>query len=665
MELPILKDIVLILGLSIAIILLFRRLKLPSVLGFIIAGVLIGPHGLSLLKASHEVDIMAELGVIFLLFIIGVEFSLSSLASVKRTVIIGGGLQVLLTVGVTLLGAHFLGISWNRSVFLGFLFALSSTAIVLKQLQENGEINSPHGKVSIAILVFQDIIVVPMMLFTPLLSGKAVDPGNMILWLLIKVILVVALVIILSRYIIPRLLNLVTRTKSQELFIITIVVICLATAWLTSSIGLSLALGAFFAGLIISESDYSHQAIGNILPLRELFISFFFVSIGMLLNLNFTLHHLHYIIPLAIAVMAVKFFISLFSVMILGYPLRTSFLTANSLFQVGEFAFLLSTVGIAAGVLTKDLYQYFLSISLITMALTPFAINTGEHLFDRVFLPLVPARFRNLLTGVRIVESQNTLYQLNDHLVIIGYGINGSNVARAAREAGISYVILELDPERVRLAKMHGEPVVYGDAGERFILEHIHISEARIVVIAVSDVASINRMLKSIRSYTQTAYIIVRTRHLKEIEDAIRSGANEVIPEEFETSIEIFTRVLRHYLIPSNQIEEFISKIRGANYESLRSVIPAEKKMPSFSGSIPNMEIFNIPLNNKSILMSSTIGQQDLRKRFGITIIAIKRHNEFITLIGPDTQLLENDVLYFIGKHEDVTKFNNAIKTSQ
>jgi monovalent cation:H+ antiporter-2, CPA2 family len=654
---------VIILGLSIAIILLFRRLKLPSILGFIIAGVLIGPHGLSLVQASHEVEIMAELGVIFLLFLIGVEFSLSSLAGIKRTVIIGGGLQVFSTVAVSMFASRLFDIPWNQAVFLGFLFALSSTAIVLKQLQEKGEINSPHGKVTVAVLIFQDIIVVPMMLFTPLLAGKGADAANLVLWLSIKVVLVVAVVFALSRYIVPWLLHQVTRTKSQELFILTIVVICLSTAWLTSAVGLSLALGAFFAGLIISESDYSHQAVGNILPLRELFISFFFVSIGMLLNFRFTLFHLHYIIPLAVAVMLVKFILANLSVLVLGYPIRTSFLTANSIFQVGEFSFLLSTVGVSTGLLSPDLYQYFLSISLITMALTPFAINSGEHLFDETIIPRLPDKIRTLFlrSGTKS-DIQFPVNELNDHLVIIGYGINGSNVAIAARGAGIPYVILELDPDRIRLAKKNNEPAIYGDAGEPFILDHIHISKSRVVVIAISDPAAINRILKAIRTFSDTTYIIVRTRHLKEIESTIRNGANEVIPEEFETSIEIFARVLRHYLIPANKIEEFISKIRDTNYEVLRSLIPAEKKMPSFSGSIPNMEIFNIPLTNCGSLISKTIGQQDLRKRYGITIIAIKRDNDFITLIGPDTELMENDVLYLIGRHEDVARFNNAIK---
>ncbi|HPG34122.1 MAG TPA: cation:proton antiporter, partial [Lentimicrobium sp.] len=346
MEIPILKEVVIILGLSVLIILAFQRLKMPSILGFLITGMIAGPNGLSLISASHEVEILSETGVIFLLFIIGIEFSIKGLARVKHTVLLGGLLQVGGTILLTFLLAYLLGLTAPQAVFMGFLISLSSTAIVLKMLAEKGQMTSPQGRIALAILIFQDIIVVPMILVTPLLAGNGGNLWITVLGLIAKFALVVGLLIVLARYVVPELLHRVVKTRSRELFILTIVVLCFATAWLTSSVGLSLALGAFFAGLIISESDYSHQATANILPFREIFISFFFVSIGMLLDLRYFLDHFLILILFTIGVVLLKMVVVALTVLLMRFPLRTALISAFTLFQVGEFAFLLSTIGI-------------------------------------------------------------------------------------------------------------------------------------------------------------------------------------------------------------------------------------------------------------------------------------------------------------------------------
>jgi len=291
MEIPLLKDIVIILGLSVLVVLLFQRLKLSSILGFLLTGIIAGPYGLQLIKATHEVELLSEIGIIFLLFVIGIEFSLKTLTTIKKTVFLGGLLQVGGTIIIVTFICIIMGLSTPEAIFLGFLISLSSTAIVLRNLQDRGEIMAPHGRVSVAILIFQDIIVVPMILLTPILAGHTDSTSQDLLMLGIKGILIIGAMLLLAKFVVPTLLKMVVKTKSKELFILTTVVICFATAWLTSSVGLSLALGAFFAGLIISESDYSHQATANILPFKEIFISFFFVSIGMLLDLTFFIHN--------------------------------------------------------------------------------------------------------------------------------------------------------------------------------------------------------------------------------------------------------------------------------------------------------------------------------------------------------------------------------------
>lgn len=664
MEIPLLPDIVIILGLSVFIVLLFHRLKLPSILGFLITGILIGPHGFGLVELSHEVELMAEIGIIFLLFVIGIEFSLSSLASIKKTVVGGGLMQVMGTIAVTALGAYWFGLPLNEAVFLGFLFALSSTAIVLKLLQERGEIASPHGRIAIGILIFQDIIVVPMMLAVPIMAGQTENVVETVLWMLAKVAGLVTFVILLARYVVPVVLKLVVKTKSRELFILTVVVMCFATAWLTSSVGLSLALGAFFAGLIISESDYSHQATANILPFREIFVSFFFVSIGMLLDLGFFFDHILLIHSLALGVVLMKMAVVAVAVLVLGYPVRTMLISMLTLFQVGEFAFLLSATGMQYEMLSENVYQYFLAVSIVTMGATPFLMMFSGKIADFLIKAPLPRPVRQRLNGLaqRKMKEAVTTEQLRDHLVIIGYGINGQNVAKAARQASIPHVIIELDPHMIELAKQNSEQVLFGDATDPEILHHVHIERARVVVVAISDPLTTKKIVHVVRDFSDTAYIIVRTRYIREIEENLRIGADEVIPEEFETSIEIFTSVLKKYLVPADEIQDFIHSIRSHNYDMLLSANPDRR----FSGTelhIPSMEIAALKVQQgDNRVVGKTIEDCALRTEFGITVLAIKRGDRYITEVTPTHDIQQDDVLYIFGSPKNIAGLNKFLK---
>ncbi|MEZ4722356.1 MAG: cation:proton antiporter [Flavobacteriales bacterium] len=664
MEIPLLADIVIILGLAVVINLLFQRIKIPTILGFLITGIVAGPYGLNLIDGLHEVELLAEIGIIFLLFVIGIEFSLKSLATIKVTVIWGGLMQVLGTIGITYLISRWAGLPPEQAVFMGFLFALSSTAIVLKMLQEKGEITTPHGRVAIAILIFQDIIVVPMMLLIPLLGGDSDHAGMALLIMGAKVVGVVVLVILLARYVVPVLFGLVVKTKSRELFILTVVVLCFATAWLTSSAGLSLALGAFFAGLIISESDYSHQATANILPFREIFISFFFVSIGMLLDVGFFIDNIVSVHLIALAVVLVKMLVIALAVMVLGYPPRTILLSALSLFQVGEFAFMLASTGMPYNLLPEHVYQFFLSVSVITMGATPFLIAFSGIIADVVLKTPVPTAVRKRLEHITRHRAQitaNVEEMCHDHLVIIGYGINGQNVAQTARQAKIPYVIVDMNADAHRLAKERGEPVVFGDASDDTILRHVRVQEARVVVIAISDPQATVNIVTHVRQFTETAYVIVRTRYVREIEELVRRGADEVIPEEFETSIEIFTRVLKQYMVPSNEISDFIRSIRSDNYDMLRN-ITGLKGFLKTDLSIPEMEIATLSVhqgNNR--VVGKSILDSRIRTEFEVTILAVKRGENYILDVGPHTIIQQDDMLYVFGKPENVARLNGSL----
>jgi CPA2 family monovalent cation:H+ antiporter-2 len=658
MQIPLLYEIFVLLGASVVVVLICFKLKIPSILGLLITGVIIGPYGLGIQSGSHEVEMLAEIGVILLLFIIGLEFSLKSLYSIKKIVFIGGSFQVLTTILVTAVILYLFNFNIASAVFIGFLVSLSSTAIVLKMLQESGAVSSPQGRIAMGVLIFQDIIVVPMILFTPLLAGKSDNIAIAILILFAKITAILLLLFIGAKYIVPRLLFEVAKTKSKELFILTIVVICVSTAWLTNQAGLSLALGAFLAGLIISESDYSHQATGNILPFREVFSSIFFVSIGMLLDVKFLFNHFLVISTLTIFVFILKASIAGMAAKVLGYPVRTIFLTGFALFQVGEFAFILSQTGISNGILSAVDYQYFIAVSILTMSATPFIINYSDIIFTKISKTF---NFGKSVINKDIPLDTDNNKNLNDHIVIIGFGINGRNVALAAKNLDIPYIILEMNAETVKTEKENGQNIIYGDGISAHILEHINISNARVVVIVISDPTAINRIIANIRTISQSVHIIVRTRYITEIEQNLNLGADEVIPEEFETSIEIFSRVLYKYLVPLDRIEEIADSIRQDNYMLLSPLARAGETHKSLN--LPNLNIVILTVNKRfNHITNKSIAESDIRNRFGVNIIAIRRNSEFLSDIQNSTVILKDDILYLLGNTASINKFRDKIQ---
>ncbi len=663
MDINVLKEVIFIFGASIIIFLAFQRFSLPSVLAYMLAGMLLGQSGLGLIKSSHQMELFAEAGIIFLLFIIGIEFSIKGLLRIGRAVFVGGSMQVSITLFVVTLAGIAFGLSFNKSLFLGFLVALSSTAIVLKLLQEKGLTTSPHGKLSLAILIFQDVVIIPMILLVPILAGN--DDGNVgmeLLIMLLKFGLVLAALYFLSRTVVPVILDRVIKTRNRELFLLTIVTIIFSVAWVSHELGLSLAIGAFFAGLIISESDYSHQATANILPFRELFLSFFFVSVGMLLDLSFFADHLPVILALAVMLFIIKSLIVFLSVLALRYPVRTSLMTAFALFPVGEFAFLLASAGIRHELISGEIYQYFLASSIITMGLTPFVMGFAEPLSDFVIRSLLPRKVRRRLMSFRALRKQHEVshqHDMTDHLLIIGFGVNGRNVARAAIETNIPYAVVELDPDVFKAARTEGVNVVFGDAGDEVILHHVHVHKARVAVIAISDPNSTKKIISQMRLLSETLRIIVRVRYVTEIEEILSIGADEVIPEEFETSIEVFSRVLHHYLIPYDKVQSFVNHIRAHNYELLCSTRTPDNCPPHLRLHIPDMVIATLPVQrggNK--IVGKTLKESQLRERFEVTVLALRRGQQYLTNLSPEMSIETDDILYVFGHPENIAKVN-------
>jgi len=663
MHASILTTTVVVFGLSILVLLICYRLKIPTIVGFLITGVLCGPFGFGLVHAANEVQTLAEIGVILLLFSIGLEFSLKNLLQIKRIVLIGGTLQVACTIiAVALLG---LGFGWTipRSVFMGFLLSLSSTAIVLKWLQEKAEVESPHGKTSLGILIYQDIIVVPMMLVLPILSGNTVDIGTSILILIAKIIGIICFMVVLIKWIVPFVMFRVAKTRSRELFLFTIIVICFSVATLTSYAGLSLALGAFLAGLVLSESEYSYQALGSILPFRDVFTSVFFISIGMLFNVDFFLHHPLIVIFLALLVLVIKVLIASFVPAILGFPLRTMVLTGISLGQVGEFAFILSTAGMSFGLLDENTYQLFLGVSIITMAITPFIMGLGPRISDALLNLPLPKRIKSGLLPSEIPHIPEQKQGLNDHLIIIGFGINGKNVAKAARAMNIPYVITEMNPETVRREKAKGEPIIYGDATQDAVLLHVNIGNARVVVVGIPDPVATRRVIEVTRKLNPSVHIIARTRFFQETEQLYALGANEVIPEEFETSVEIFTRVLVKYLISPDVIEMFVAEVRSDTYQMFRNISKENTTFLDLKFALPDVEINMAWVGENSSFVGKSLIEIKIRTEFGITLLAVRRGSEVISNPDSNVFLLAGDILVILGKPQNIVRFTEALKT--
>ncbi|MBK7945309.1 MAG: cation:proton antiporter [Flavobacteriales bacterium] len=666
MHFPLFGELVVILALAAGILLLFRRFRLPGILAFILTGMIAGPHGWGWVKEVDEVTALAEIGVVFLLFVIGMEFSLKKLASLGKTVFLGGTLQVGLTIAAVGAVLHAFGVRTESAVFIGFLVCLSSTAIVLRVLQEKGRMDSAPGRVATAILIFQDIIVVPMMLVTPLLAGQSQDITMDLLKLLGKMALLLVAVFFGGRYFVPKLLRAAIKGRGNELFIITIVVICFAAAFTTQAMGLSPALGAFFAGLVISETEHAYHATGIVQPFHELFLSFFFVSIGMLVDLRIFIDAPFTILALFAGATVVKIGAALIAVWVLRYPLRTAMHSALGLFQLGEFGFVLAIPGLKLGLLSEEHYQFFLAVAILGMATTPYMLNSSEHIVRKVFLQFVPAKVSNRLDSLMRVkreQEKKLAGVLKDHVVIVGFGLNGQNVATAAMESGIRCAVVEEDPDLARKAQLVGLPVLHGDATNDHVLHEAHVERARVVVVAISDPEASKKIVAGIRAISSTVYILVRTRYVREIQANLDAGANEVIPEEFETSIEIFYRVLRKYLVPEQRIQDLVARIRGDHYGMLRGVSTTPERAKAEALTIPGVEIATLPVTlGRGKVVGRSVAEIALREKYGITVLAIRRKGRYITNVSGSTRIITDDLLYLLGSPDAIVRLDQELR---
>lgn len=650
-----LLDLVTIFALSVAAAVVCHRLRLPSAIGLLLAGVIAGPHALQLVRNAHEIELLAEIGVVLLLFVIGLEISIADLERLKRFFAIGGTLQFFGTAAVVTLLLPLTGLVPQQSVYLGFVVALSSTAIVLRVLQERGELETPHGRSILSILIYQDIGVVPVMLTAPLLAGMAglssqgggtglADLGA----LLLKVLLVSAFGYSAYRWIVPWVLERITSTRSSEAFLLGVFMLCVGIAVLTQSLGLSLALGAFLAGFILSESDYSHQAVAVMLPFRDVLMSLFFISIGMLLDLRVLSANLGPMVLLTAVVLLIKPLIAACASMAVGLPLRQAVLSGMALAQVGEFSLVATKAAVSTGLLSQEVFQSVLVVAVLSMLATPLLIQVAPKLAEGLaHTPLgrwSDRRTQQVVGGMPPQEAPSVL--------IVGFGVTGRNLAASCQRCDVPCAVVELNAALVRKARGEGIPIHYGDASQPAILELVRAHQARAIVVVIDDPGAARRIVELARRVAPDAFILVRTRYLREVEPLSQLGADEVIADELEVSIEVFSRVLARMLVPRERIKELIGDVRGEWRRMARSLAPEATRVHDLRVVLPDLATHSIPLREGNPWVGQTIASSRLRDDHGVMVLAVQRSGETLANPRGDVLLQAGDVLFVIGPEQ-------------
>jgi len=647
MEFEILRDIVIIFALSTFVNLIFTKMKVPTILGYLLTGIIAGPHLLKLIQDQHNIEIMAEIGIVLLLFSIGLEFSLKHLFKIRRVVFLGGLVQVAFTAVAFMFLSVGYDINWKSAIFIGFMAALSSSAMVLKILQERSELTSNYGRTVLGILIFQDLMLVPLLLFSDFLGkGGSGDISVQLISLLLKAVFIIGFVYVGNKWLLPKLLHIIALARNQELFMMSIFLICLAIALLTSSLGMSLAFGAFLAGLMVSESEYSHNAFGSLIPFKDLFLSFFFVSVGMLLDLGFVVEYLPLVAFTVVMIIGIKTIVAGGTGFLLGHTFKGTVMVGLALAQVGEFSFILAKIGVNKEIISPFYYQLFLAVAIITMAISPFVMKASKPIADRLSkLPLPKIMVKGLFP---LEEIEIPL--LKKHLVIIGKDSSSIKLSIMARYIKMPFISIIFDPVLAKERQNKGETVVYGDAINEPILHKAHVDTADVVVISVGSLIPSMTIVEKVKTINKHAYVLVRAKDINDIEQLFEAGADQIFPENFEIAIDMFGRILNKRLMPKKDINHLLAKIRNENYGIFSE--RDDKGQLSLLDQMPNIEISAIDIEDDSVVVGKSIAEIHLRKEIGVTLVAIKRGEQIIEHPSPKVVFQRRDVVYVMGNYE-------------
>lgn len=651
-QLPLFYDLAIILACTLPVLFLANRISLPPIAGFVLTGIIIGPSGLGLVQNFTNVEASAEVGVFLLLFIVGLELSLSGLRSTPvRTYLAGAGQVLLTTFAVVGIGMT-LGFSLATSLIAGFVVTLSSSALVLKGMADKGELTTPLGQMVTTTAIVQDLAIVPMMMTVSVLAAGHITNYEITTRAILVASWLLALYL-LGRWIVPQMLRFLVRIQVSEAILLFAVLLMLVIGAISAIAGLSMALGAFAAGVILSENEFSAHIYSQVQVFSTLFTSLFFVSIGMLVDLTFVLTHLDTVLAFALAVLIGKTLI----VIIVSAPLALSFRQRVQggayLAQIGEFSFLLLTAAVTGKLLTQNEFQYLIAASSLTLAVTPLVMQLAPHVAYHAG--------RRIGKGgdATLAEKNATAARPKPAVLIVGYGVNGHNVARVLREAGIYHEILEFNPQTVRAARLEGEIIHYGDVSHAEFLRHLHLKDFDSAVIAISDPAATRRAVAAMRRLHADIHLIVRTKHVAEVEQLERLGANLVVPEEFETSLRIFAELLSHYHMPPHIIAAQVELVRGQSYGTLRGREGGGERLQQL---LMQRLVEAVPILENSKARANTLRALGFSPEGRCQVISLLRNGAPEQHIY-DNPLVPNDLVVLYGDHAALD--NGVTKLSQ
>jgi CPA2 family monovalent cation:H+ antiporter-2 len=636
-----LADLILTYAVALLLVVTLARVRVPAIVAMMLAGVVAGPFGARIISTPEEVDMLAEIGIVLLLFTVGLDFSLTAMREVWRRVLLAGSLQMLGTTAiVAALASIGLGFPLPLGIFIGLFVALSSTAIVLKGLAERNELSAPHGRLAVGVLLLQDIAIVVLLLLVPILSGQM--PVSSMPLAFGRALLAIGAVAGASRLILPPLLRFVTASGRREAFPLAILVASVGTAWLGSLIGLSMAVGAFLAGLMLAESEFSHQAYAEVRPVRDVLSGLFFISLGMLIDLDLVMAHLPTVVAVAASILVVKAAATTGALAAAASPLRVAVMAGIGLAQVGEFSFILGRAGVDSGLLPDPVWQTLLGASIATMVVTPSLLGAAP-----VVAAWIRTRDRLSTTAVTGIPT------LTHHVIVLGFGVGGRLVARALRDLGVPYLVLELNGATVRTARAEGERIFYGDATSAESLHAAGVEHAMAIVSLLSDPDAARRMVRVARQLAPGVAIVVRTRYRLEADRLLTEGAAVAVAEELEASLEVLAQLLARLHVAGNVIETLLEVFRREAV-SLRPVRAPVTRLGALPEPIQRMPVSSHRMSATQWAVGRTLAEIHLRASTGASILAIHRGQAYITTLVPDERLAEGDVLYLVGDDSDI-----------
>jgi CPA2 family monovalent cation:H+ antiporter-2 len=648
-----LPGLVLTYAVALLFIVVLARLRVPHIVALITAGAVAGPSVLGLIGTQEEVNTLAEIGIVLLLFTVGLDFSLSEIRRIWKIVVGGGTLQIAGTAAVFLLMLTPAFGSWRASLFIGFFVALSSTAIVLQELSARNQLDAPHGRLMVGILLFQDLCIVALLLLVPILAGKT--PVSAVPLVILRTTVVIGTVAAVSRVVLPALLGIVSRSGRPEAFPLAVVLASIGTAWISSLFGLSMALGAFLGGLVLAESEFSHQAFAEIRPLRDILAGLFFISLGMLVDLSLVLNMLPYVAFVTILIIVVKAIVAGAALWALATPLRVAATAGIGLAQVGEFSFILGRSGLDLGLLTSDQWQVLLAASIGTMLVTPTLL---------AFAPRIGSWLGSRQKGLPAADLFAGAEQLSDHVVIVGFGVGGQLVARALRDIGVPYLILELNGATVREGRREGEMIFFGDATSPDALRGAGLARARAVVALLSDPHATLHLVKAVRQLAPPLPVIVRTRYRAEADYLARmGGATVAVAEELEASLEVLAQLLARLDVPGNAIEVLLEGFRKGT--AVRSVRAPSRPLEALPPEIGQAPISSHQVQKGDWAIGKTVAELNLRATTGALIIAVRQGTRHRASPPADLQVNDGDVLYLLGDDSDIMLAQRRVMTGE